>query len=169
MALGSGMTAAQHNHRLSSAAFPTPGGLNITINSGAIRDLVPGSYRSVIVNSGGTLRLGAGSYFFQGLTINMGATARVLAGTRVLVAGTFAYRSRFTAAGGAPQAIFLGLAGSGSVALEAPFAGTVVAPLAHVTFGSGSGLTYTGSFFARVVEVRPGSKLACAPGPSGPP
>jgi hypothetical protein len=43
----------------------------------------------------------------------------------------------------------------------APFTGTLVAPAAYVSFSTGSGLTFTGSFFARTIEVQPASVLAC--------
>jgi hypothetical protein len=57
---------------------------------------------------------------------------------------------------------FLGYAGSADLRLEAPLDGTCVAPNAHVYFGTGAGLTFTGSFFARIIEVNAGSDLVCA-------
>ena len=59
--------------------------------------------------------------------------------------------------GTAVQSVFLGFAGA-TLNLFAPFNGTLVAPNAAVTFGTGSGLTYTGSFFGRILEVAPGER-----------
>jgi hypothetical protein len=45
--------------------------------------------------------------------------------------------------------------------LLARFDGTLLAPNAMVFFGTGVGMTFTGSFFARVIEVRPDTSLVC--------
>jgi len=58
------------------------------------------------------------------------------------------------------QPIFLGFAGTGTV-LEAQFDGTLVAPNASVGLGENPLLTFTGSFFARTLEVRPDTTVVC--------
>jgi len=139
-------------------AFPPPTGNNMTING--TFSPAPGSYRSITLNSGATLNLAAGTYFFQSLIINSAVTVRAQATTRVFVQSQIAVRSPFRNAGGATQSIFLGYAGA-SLVMEAAFNGTLVAPNASVAFGVGSGLTFTGAFFARQIEVRPDSSLVC--------
>jgi len=57
----------------------------------------------------------------------------------------------------------LGFAGT-TLGIFAPFNGTLIAPNAAVTFGTGAGLTYRGSFFGRTLEVTPASVLVCTPG-----
>jgi hypothetical protein len=42
------------------------------------------------------------------------------------------------------------------------FNGTLIAPNALTTFRTGSGLTFTGSFFGKAFEVTPASKLSCS-------
>jgi hypothetical protein len=142
-------------------AFPPPSGGPVFVNPGPPVSLTPGSRNAVYVNSGGTLLLAAGDYFFQSLFINGGTTVRVSPSTRVFVATELAYRSSFKMASGSTlQPIPLGFAGT-TLVMEAPFDGTLTAPNAHVSFGIGSGLTFTGSFFGRILEVRPNSALVC--------
>jgi hypothetical protein len=111
--------------------------------------------------NGGTLILTGGDYFFQSLTVNSGVTVRVAPTTRIFVRNTLFFNSPLRASSGtAIQASFLGFAGA-SVSLNAQFDGTLVVPNGTVLFGTGSGLTYTGSFFARDIEVNPASALVC--------
>jgi len=141
-------------------AFPpaTQGGF--TINSGSAQTRGPGSYSAAIVN-GGTLTLLAGDYFFQSLTINSGATVRVTPTTRVFVRDTLVFDAPFRMSSGTGvQPIFVGFAGT-TLNLFAELDGTLVAPNAAVVFGTGAGLSFTGSFFGRTLEVTPGSSLIC--------
>jgi hypothetical protein len=138
-------------------AFP-PAGSNVTVNSGTT-NLAAGSYNNVTVN-GGILNLGAGDYFIRSLTINSGVTVRALPTTRLFVMNQLSYKSAITKVGGARQPILLGFVGT-TLNLEAGFDGTLLAPNAKVSFGIGSGLLYTGAFFARILEVRPASTLVC--------
>jgi hypothetical protein len=142
-------------------AFPPATGGSFTVNSGT-RNQAPGSFTSVSVN-GGTLVLASGDYFFQNLTLNSNGTVRVAPTTRVFVRDTVGYQTPFRAtAGSAIQPIFFGFAGA-NLALNIAFNGTLVAPNATVSFGSGPGVTYTGSFFGRTIRVNPASALVCQP------
>jgi hypothetical protein len=142
-------------------AFPAPVGGNITVNAGNRRTLAAGSFPTVTVTSGGTLILGTGDFFFQNLTLNAAATVRVTPTTRVFVRTNFTAHSTFLAtAGTAIQPIFLGFAGT-SLSFDVAFNGTLVAPNANVFFGTGAGLSFTGAFYGRVLEVRPQSTLVC--------
>jgi hypothetical protein len=142
--------------------FPPPSLGDRTVNSGAILNLAPGSYRNVTVNSGGTLRLAAGTYYFDTLTIHSSSTVRATSTTRVFVELGMALRSPFRAlSGSAVQPLFLGFAGA-NLNVETAFDGTLLAPNATVFFGIGSGVTYTGAFYARVLDVRPQSALVCS-------
>jgi Kelch motif len=141
-------------------AFPPPTLGSFTVNSGTVSK-APGSYVSGSVN-GGTLVLATGDYFFQSLTLNAAGTVRATPTTRIFVQNTLIFNSSIRAlTGSAIQPIFLGLAMSTSTSLAARFDGTVVAPNGTVVFGIGSPLTFSGSFFARTIEVGSGSTLAC--------
>jgi len=136
-----------------------------TVNAGQTMTKPPGSYTNGTVINGGTLNLQSGDYFFQSLTINAGSTVRVPATTRVFVRDNMIYNAPFLAtSGSAVQTVSLfGFAGTTTLSMTAAFNGSLVAPNATVLFGSGSGITYTGSFFGRTMEVNPGSTLVCKP------
>lgn len=141
-------------------AFPPPNSGSFTVNSGTVSK-PPGSYVSGTV-SGGTLVLSAGDYFFQSFTINAGAIVRATPTTRIFVQNTLIFNAPILAASGSSvQPIELGYAGSANVTLGARFDGTLIAPSAGVTFGTGSPLTFSGAYFAKTIEVASGSTLAC--------
>jgi hypothetical protein len=140
-------------------AFPSPTAGSFTVASGTVTKN-PGSYSTASV-SGGTLVLKSGDYFFQSLTINANVTVRATPTTRVFVRDTFAFRSPFRASSGtAVQPLFVGFAGSAAT-LEAQLDGTLLAPNATVNFGVDTSITFTGSYFARAIDVRPASILRC--------
>jgi hypothetical protein len=142
-------------------SFPPPNNGGFTVNSGTTRTAAPGSYSSVTVLNGGTLVLSAGDYFFQGLIINSASFLRVTPTTRIFVQNQLVYNAPIIGTTGtALQAIELGFNGA-NLGMFAGFNGTLIAPNATVDFGTGAGITYTGSFFARSIEVTPGSHLVC--------
>jgi hypothetical protein len=115
----------------------------------------------VTVNSGGTLVLGTGDFFFTNLTINAASTVRATPTTRVFVRSFFTAQSPILAASGtAVQPIFLGYGGT-FLQLSAAFNGTLVAPNAQLFLGTGAGVTFTGAFYAQTIDLRPGSTLVC--------
>jgi hypothetical protein len=142
-------------------SFPSPTGGSFVVNSGQNLSRAPGSYDSVTLN-GGSLVLAAGDYFFRSLTINTNVRVVVSPSTRIFVRDQLTFRSPFILANGMPQAITLGFGGT-TLYLEAAFTGTLWAPSALVVFGSGQSTSNRGSFYARGIEVRPGSTLTCAP------
>ena len=142
-------------------AFPAPTGGSITINSGQTSSPGAGSYATVALNSGGTLVLGAGDYFFQTLTLNGTSTVRTAATTRVFVRDQLTFLSPFLMSSGtAIRPIFLGFQGT-TLAMNVRFDGTLVAPNAAVTFGTGPGIAFTGGFYARTIEIHQDSTLIC--------
>lgn len=142
-------------------AFPPATGGNITVHSGNRRTLTAGSFGNLTVTSGGTLILRAGDFFFQNLAVSSGATVRVTPTTRIFVRTSFTAQTSFLAtAGTAVQPIFFGFGGN-TLSFDAVFNGTLVAPNATVFFGTGAGLTFTGAFYGRSLEVRPQSTLVC--------
>jgi hypothetical protein len=142
-------------------AFPAVTGGDVTVNANNRRTLAAASFGNVTVTSGGTLLLGTGDFFFQNLAVNSAASVRVTPTTRVFVRASFTAQSSFlNSAGTAVQPIFFGFAGT-TLSFDTVFNGTLVAPNAQVFFGTGAGLTFTGAFYARSIEVRPMSTLVC--------
>jgi hypothetical protein len=146
-------------------SFPTPTLGGFTVNAGTtVSNKGPGSYSSVTIINGGTLILKAGDYYFQSLTINSGAILRVTATTRIFVRDAVTFNSPFLgSSGSAVQPIYFGYAGTVDLSMNSVFNGTLVAPNGKVKFGSGSALTFTGSFFGRSFELNPGASLVCSP------
>ena len=140
-------------------SFPPPTLGSFTVNSGTL-SRGPGSYVSGQV-SGGTLVLSSGDYFFQSFTINAGGTVRATPTTRIFVQNALNFNASILAStGSSVQPIELGYAGTSNITLTARFDGTLIAPSAAVTLGTGSPLTFSGSFFAKTIEVAGSSTLA---------
>jgi hypothetical protein len=107
------------------------------------------------------LVLKSGDYYFQSLTINANVTVRATSTTRVFVRNALTFQSPIRAATGtAIQPLFVGFAGS-TATLEAELDGTFLAPSASVAFGVDTSITFTGSYFARAIDIRPASVLHC--------
>jgi hypothetical protein len=107
-------------------AFPPPVGDNLFVNPGQTLSLAPGSYANVSVNSSATtpptLILASGDYFFTGMFLNPASVILAEADTRIFVSGAFVFHNsiQLNGGGGALAPVFLGLAGAGSVVMEAP-------------------------------------------------
>ncbi len=139
-------------------AFNVPGGAGITVNG--TLNLPPGSYASITANSGATLILTGGDYYFGGFTINANVTLRATATTRVFVKTTLVLRSPFRNTAGQLQSVFIGFAGT-TTTLESSMTGTLLAPAATVNFGINPNLTFTGGFRARNIDLRPSNTIVC--------
>jgi hypothetical protein len=146
---------------LTGVVFPPPTGGNRTFNT--TTTLAPGSYGSVTLNSPARVSLSAGSYFFQQLTLNSGASLVIPAAgvVKLFVSGGLAYRSQVIHSGGQAAQIFLGYNGTASPVLEAQFQGTLIAPRATVSMGTASARQFRGRFFARGLEIRPDARIVC--------
>jgi hypothetical protein len=157
-------------------SFPPPTGGDVWVNPGDDVSLEPGSHGQIGVNGNpnqlAVLRLSAGDYFFTNLYFNsVGVVVVGEPGTRIYVSGNVNYHTPIVTAVGSSELapVLLGVSGQGSLALYAPFLGTVVAPERNLVLGTGSGLTFTGSFYAAGIELTPDSILVCSPGVITPP
>jgi hypothetical protein len=153
-------------------AFPPQTQQGFTLNPGDSRTISPASYGDVFLDSGTTghlttLVFDAGDFFLHSFTVNSAVNVRVQVTpeTRIFVQTTMAFRTPFLNASGQVQPVLLGFAGT-SLVVETQFNGTLLAPNASVAFGINSGVTYTGSFYAKSIEVRPQSILVCEEGPT---
>ncbi|MBN2715513.1 MAG: hypothetical protein JXX14_06635 [Deltaproteobacteria bacterium] len=59
--------------------------------------------------------------------------------------------------------VLLTYTGNGEVAVDSPFAATVIAPLGKIAIGSGSDLVYHGAIYGKDVELRPSVDLVWVP------
>jgi hypothetical protein len=115
------------------------------------------------VKPGGHLALSAGTYFFNSLTLEANAELRLPnnnAGVVLYVRDNLILRGKLS--GGSAEAFLLGYWGTGAVAVESSFAGTLVAPNAPVRFAVG-GVSHSGSAFAKSLELDPGVRFTFRP------
>jgi len=139
-----------------TVTFPTPGA-PINLEPDTSQTLSPGSYGDVTVKSRSTLRLNPGTFFVNSFSIEPQATIAVDGGPVTLYVGT-TMNFKGTISAGAQDASFLvGVAGTGTVFLETPFTGTIVAPNATIRFATVTGTGYTGQFFGRGIDIQPDS------------
>jgi hypothetical protein len=149
---------------LAGVVFPPPVGMDRFVNPGPPTTLAPGSYRNVTVNTGGTLNLSTGDYFFLGLTLNSGGTVRVndAAGpVRVFIMNSLAYRTSFVHQNGTLADVFVGYVGTQSSTIEAPYLGTFIAPNASIQMGTSSVHEIRGRFATRTLLIQPDTNLIC--------
>lgn len=152
--------------------FPPPTGGDQWINPGTDLSLPPGSYGQIGVNgnpdpnNAAIVRFSAGDYFFTNLYFNSSGLIVVgEPGTRIFVSGNVTFNTSIVTAvsSGELAPVMLGVPGQGSLALYAPFTGLVVAPQRDLVMGTANGMTFTGSFYARSIDVTPDSVLVCDP------
>jgi hypothetical protein len=140
-----------------SVAFPA-NAERIDLQPDQVRSIAPAAYADVAVKSRATLRLTAGTYYFEALTVEPSARIELdkSAGpVHVYVQKTLTHRGAFVHSNGSGSGFTLDFAGTSSVYLEAAFEGIVRAPEATLVLGSSSPITFTGEFAARQFEVRP--------------
>lgn len=144
----------------------------VIVDSLKSKTLNPGSYVSANVNSGATLILLAGDYYFSSLSLESNAVLRLSPGhgaIRVFVASNLSFRPTI-ASGADPSRFFMAYLGTNTVTLETPFLGSFVAPRAALNIGTANSMLHRGSFMAQSIEVQPGAKVEFVPfDPTGTP
>ncbi|MDB4985477.1 MAG: sodium/calcium exchanger 1, partial [Myxococcaceae bacterium] len=123
--------------------------------------LTPGSYDNVVVNPGGTLHLGPGTYLFNTLNIDPAATLQVdVSGGPVNVnIQTQVLHMGVVSINGPANQFVLGYSGIIPVLLLTSFTGVVIAPNAALTLSLPIFGTYTGAFYAQDISVAAGVKV----------
>lgn len=142
-----------------TVTFPSPSGGDVFLQPNTTRTLQPGSYGAVTVQPSAKLTLVAGTYFFQSLDFE--SSSKVSLDDKngpisIYVANSVIYRGAVTDTANDPARILIGFAGTASVAIEASFVGTFVAPSARVTVGS---MIHRGAFFSKGLEFYAGATL----------
>jgi hypothetical protein len=139
---------------------------SVTLNSGQTQTLAPGTFANVTVNAGGKLTLRAGTYNIGSLKLEPQSTLTLDGSAGAIVVNV---RSELVFRGtvpnrqaAAPKALFAYF-GSTLVSVDAPFAGTLVAPNATVKLESLNGATHYGAFFGKNVELHQGGNVVHTP------
>ncbi len=139
---------------------------NVTLNSGQNQTHLPGTFGNVTVNAGAKLTLKAGTYNINSLKLEPQSTLKLdtSAGPIIVnVKNELIFRGSVESrASVASKALFAYL-GSNLVSLDAPFAGTLLAPNATIKAESLNGATHYGAFFGRDVELHQGGNLQHVP------
>src|SRR6185312_15651327 len=132
---------------------------DVSLEPGQTKSIDPGTYGAVTVKSGSTLKVMTGSYVLGGLDLE--PQSNFVADTttgpvRITVKSGLIFRGTVTTIGGAGTAdIVIGYLGTDTVAIEAPFLGTLIAPQGGIRLATVPSPGHRGSFFAQDVEVSP--------------
>jgi uncharacterized repeat protein (TIGR01451 family) len=151
--------------------FPPNGGGVVSVGLNEVLALPNGSYPDTFVNTGGTLVLSSGDYFFASFTSNSNSVVRIndAAGpVRIYVANHLNYRGPFARSDGSTPLMMIGYNGTNTAVLEAVFSGTVVAPRGTLEMGTTLVREFRGVFAAQNLTVRPDVNLVCVSSPQIP-
>jgi hypothetical protein len=146
-----------------TVTFPATNQGDRTASGATPLTLPPGAYGQVTVAAGGTLILGAGTYFFETLTVASGGDLRLDAAgpiqLNIRTGLTFQGRQRFS--WGGPSDLTVVYLGTANLTLGASLAGRILAPNAQLTLGTaGAQATFTGQFFAQSLAVASGNTVS---------
>lgn len=144
-----------------TASIPASSHGTVDEEPGHSQTIAPGRYGSVAVKSRGTLRLSAGTYIFDSLDLEPMGTIIVdkSAGqVFIYVQTSLIERGLFADTSGKQTDVFLGYLGTQDAAIGSPFSGMIVAPSAKLTLNT-VGSPFTGSFFAKNLQVDPGTTI----------
>lgn len=119
----------------------------------------PGLYRSIILKSRAVLSLAPGDYFLDALQLEPQSRVVLSGKTRIFINRSAILRGSIVLQGAAEISLYYN--GATQLTVEQPFDGKLVAPKALVSLGAGNALTFTGSLFAKDIEVRPDVVVTC--------
>jgi hypothetical protein len=150
-----------------NVTYPAGSGQNVLLLPAQTQALAPGLYGNVTTTVGSNLQLTAGTYYLSDLIVAPASTVTLDESTGpviVYVTGILAPQANFAANGGSPSDFFIGYLGNLPIILGAPgapFAGTIVAPSASITFNAASA-PHQGYFAATDVILNPGAQVQYA-------
>lgn len=136
----------------------------ISLEPGQSAILEPGAYESVVIKSRSVLRLQSGVYELGSWQMEPESVLELdLSGGPLLIVvrESLQHRSNLRVSGGDPQDVTLVYVGANEIQFESAWSGELFAPNASVVFGAGNPKTYSGSFLARRVELRPDTTFVC--------
>lgn len=126
--------------------------------------LPPGSYGQLTVKTGAQITLQSGTYSFTGFDIEPQGSVVLTGADPVLVytSGVVIYRGTTSVGPGVPRLLLLHT-GTGQLAIEAPFTGSIIAPGATLQLASSGSTLHRGAFFAANVNVAAGAIVEHVP------
>lgn len=143
-----------------NVTFPTAHNGEVRLDPDKTRELTPGRYTTVIVNARATLKLKpGGAYYFDSFTVE--PTAKVLAdssqGTAVIYVRDGMSIKGSVSATTRTGDLLIGCFTSDAIFVESELDATIIAPKSELTIGPLNGTVgrYDGSYFARVLRLRP--------------
>lgn len=148
--------------------YPSAGGPDFTLNSGAVGWMSPDRWGTVNVNSQATLTFETGTYYLTALNLQSGATLKLdqaRGPVIVYVSNTLAFRGTVVPAAGVAGTQpdwLLGYLGTSPIYVESRFSGALVAPFTSLTLRSVTS-THTGYFFANQVVLDAGARVKYQP------
>lgn len=138
---------------------------NLELEPDTASSAVPGRYGNVSVKSRATLSLAPGIYVFDQLilepqsTIELDQSSRL---TEIYVLSSLIVRGAFAEKAGREAFPIVGFLGTSTAFVEVNFRGVIVAPDATLVLGANRA-DYTGSFYAKQIEVRPDTVITHRP------
>jgi hypothetical protein len=149
-----------------AVTFPGTNSGAVTLQPNTAQTLAPGSYAALLVNSGATLSLSTGTYFFTSFDIETGGKISCSStGGQVIVyvSGNVIYRGTTVEKTGGRPKFFMGAFGTSSIALGGPFTGTLAAPSAQIVLNTVAPPGHSGAFFGQDIQVDPNQTITWFP------
>jgi hypothetical protein len=131
---------------------------DVTANSGAALDLVPGTYGNLTLNSQSSVTLHTGTYAFGNIAINAQATLlvdSVRGPVQMYSSKQFTFNgSVATATAGIPQ-LLVGLTGTATATVQSPFTGVLLAPNATLNVQAALPVGHRAIFYSSALVLQP--------------
>jgi hypothetical protein len=149
-----------------AAASAPAAGKDVLVTGHRTLTLSPGSYRKVFLEPGSDLSIATGTYFIDSLKLSFGSTLRIdtSAGpVRIYARSVVELHGSVKDAAEHPERILLVYGGNAPVFVDRPFRGTLVAPNASLRVASCGREEHKGAFFAKDLDVEPGTTIHAMP------
>ncbi len=143
------------------ANFPQACSPGFEVPPNGVRNLEPGSYGPVVVKPGGRLTLSGGRYVFESLEIHSSASLVVddtEDSVEVFLSGGLSFKGRIVEAGHSPAEFLVATPTTGTVFVEGPFKGTLLAPNASLALQTTA--SHVGTLVGGRVELQAGIQFS---------
>lgn len=139
-----------------SVTWPGTNGGEVYLPPDTERQLAPGAWGTLNVQSGSEVYLRPGTYFFESFNTEPGSSVIVdaAAGQAIIyVRNSFVHKGPIVQSGGDPGKVFVGYLGTSAAFLQAPYVGAMVAPNGAIELHRPTSEQHKGSFFAREIHA----------------